>query len=447
MFGSIKTVSHGVLKTLSIAPCLIALVTVFLFVTTTTASEQPDVRLEIRTSEAISIRIYVARFASLGPGSLGKSAADFEKIVGSDLQLSGFFEMMKVPTGDINAFLDSFKNKAGSKEEVLVEGRVSAEEDKIVFEGRLYDIDGRKTIMNKRYKFTERALRRAAHLFSDEIVLQLTGERGIASTCVAFVSNVSGTKEIHVMDYDGYGNKQVTMEKSICLSPRWSPDGQRIAYTSYSSGNPDLHAVGRYGGRPSVLSAYRGLNSSPAWSPDGRKIALTLTKDGNAEIYVMNADGSGLRRLTSHPAIDSSPSWSPSGRQIAFTSDRSGRPQIYMMEADGSNVRRFTFAGSYNDSPAWSPKGDRISYASRIGNNFELFVVDIAGVNPFQLTSGNGNNENPSWSPDGRQIVFSSSRGGKRDIYVMNADGSNVRRLTTQGENFDPSWSPRPGEE
>jgi TolB protein len=447
MFDSKKFVFHGILKAPWIGSCLIVLATAFLFVPTMTGSEQPEVRLEIKTSQAISIRIYMARFGALGPGGLGKPAADFEKIVGSDLQLSGFFEMMQVPTGDINAFLDSFKNKVGSKEEVLVEGRVSAEEDKIVFEGRLYDIAGRKTIMNKRYKFAERALRRAAHLFSDEIVLQLTGERGIASTCIAFVSNVSGAKEIHVMDYDGYGNKQVTMERSICLSPRWSPDGQRIAYTSYTSGNPDLHVVGRYGGKPSTLSAYRGLNSSPAWSPDGRKIALTLTKDGNAEIYVMNADGSGPRRLTSHPAIDSSPSWSPSGRQIAFTSDRSGRPQVYLMEADGSNVRRFTFAGSYNDSPAWSPKGDKMAYASRIGNNFELFVVDVAGVNPVQLTSGNGNNENPSWSPDGRQIVFSSSRGGKRDIYVVNADGSNVRRLTTQRENFDPSWSPRPGEE
>jgi TolB protein len=455
----IKTVFSSVPKTLrlrlcaiALRPCLMApmvllLVSLVLFVPTTVASEQPEVRLEIRTSQAISIRVYLARFGALGAGAPGKYAADFEKIVGSDLRFSGFFEVMQAPTGDLNAFLDSFKSKVGSKEEVLVDGRVSAEEDKIVFEGRLYDIAGRKTIMSKRYKFAERALRRAAHRFSDEVVLQLTGERGISSTSIAFVSNVSGAKEIHVMDYDGYGNKQVTMEKSICISPHWSPDGQRIAYTSYSSGNPDLHVVGRYGGKPLTLSAYRGLNSSPAWSPDGRKIALTLTKDGNAEIYVMNADGSGLKRLTSHPAIDSSPSWSPSGRQIAFTSDRGGRPQVYLMEADGSNVRRLTFAGSYNDSPAWSPKGDRIAYASRIGNNFEVFVVDIAGVSPVQLTSGEENNENPNWSPDGRQIVFSSSKGGKRDVYVMNADGSNVRRLTTQGENFNPSWSPRPGEE
>ena len=426
--------------------CLIVMAAVTSLSPSTARSQEREVRLEIRTSQAISIRVYVATFGVLGAGNVGRFAGEIEKIVESDVRLSGFFEVTRAPA-DIEAFLDSFKDKKSSKEEVLVEGRVSADAAKIVFEGRLYDIGGSKTILSKRYKFDVSALRRAAHRFSDEVVLQLTGEKGIASTSIAFISNISGAKEVHVMDYDGYGDKQVTMERSICLSPHWSPDGQRIAYTSYSSGNPDIHVVGRYGGRPYTLSSYRGLNSSPAWSPDNRKIALTLTKDGNAEIYVMNSDGSGLRRLTSHPGIDSSPSWSPGGRQIAFTSDRSGSPQIYVMEADGSNVRRLTLSGSYNDSPCWSPKGDRIVYASRIGNSFQIFVVDIAGANPVQLTSSAGNNENPSWSPDGRQIAFSSSRGGKRDIYVMNADGSNLRRLTTRGDNYSPSWSPRSGEE
>jgi len=407
------------------------------------AADQPEVRLEIRTSQTISIRIYMRKFYAMGTGGLGRQASDFEKIVTSDLQLSGLFEVLQAPGGDLDSFLGGFKNRVASREEVMVEGRVSAEGDKLVFEGRIFDIAGRKTILNKRYRFVGPALRAAAHRFSDEIVSELTGEKGIASTSIAFVSNLSGSKEIYVMDYDGYGEKQVTRERSICLSPHWSPDGQRIAYTSYSSGNPDLHVVGRYGGKPYTVSSFKGLNSSPAWSPDNKKIALTLTKDGNAEIYVLNVDGSGVRRLTSHPGIDSSPSWSPSGRQIAFTSDRSGSPQVYVMEADGSNVRKLTFSGSYNDSPTWSPKGDRIAYASRLGNNFQIFVADISGANPVQLTSSGGNNENPSWSPDGRQLVFSSSRGGKRDIYAMNADGSNVRRLTSQGDNFSPSWSPR----
>jgi TolB protein len=438
---SSKSISH------SFVVLALAALLLILSMPATLGAQEREVHLEIRTSQARSIRIYVPKFDDSSSEGAGVYAKRFEEMIASDLQRSGFFEVIRVPVTDVEPLLRELKNKVGSAEEVLVEGNTSLEGGKIVFEGKLHEVASLKAIMSKRYRFSERALRRAAHRFADEIVHQLTGERGIASTSIAFVSAESGRKEVYVMDYDGHGKKQITMERSLCLSPDWSPDGLRIAYTSYSGGNPNLHVVGRYGGKPQVLSAYRGLNSSPAWSPSGRKMALTLTKDGNAEIYVMNADGSGLKRLTRHPAIDSSPSWAPNGRQLAFTSDRGGSPQVYVMESDGSNVRRLTFKGSYNDSPAWSPIGDRITYASRIGNSFQIFVMDIAGMTPVQLTDSRGNNENPGWSPDGRQIVFSSSRGGKRDIYVMNADGTNVSRLTSAGDNFNPSWSPRPGEE
>ncbi len=407
------------------------------------SSQEQEVRLEIKTSEVRLIRLYIAGFVSSSGGQAASSAKQFEEVVSSDLAFSGMFDIRRVQPKDVSPLLATLKGQGGLTEQYLVDGRTLAEADKLIFEGRMFDARSSKEVLSKRYKFGEGALRSAAHRFADEILLQLTGERGISSTSIAFISDIAGPKEVFVVDCDGNGMKRLTAEKSLCLSPKWSPDGQRIAYTSYSRGNPDLHVVGRYGGKPGVLSAFRGLNSSPAWSPDGKRIALTLTKDGNAELYLMNSDGSGLRRLTKHPAIDSSPSWSPNGRHIAFTSDRSGSPQVYVMESDGSNVRRLTFAGSYNDSPAWSPKGDRIVYAARAGNNFQIYITDVAGTGIAQLTNSRGNNENPSWSPDGRHIAFSSSRDGKRQIYVMNADGANVRRLTSSGENFSASWSPR----
>ncbi len=406
-------------------------------------AQEQEVRLEIKTSEVRLIKLYIAGFVPASGGGAAGSARQFEEVVSSDLAYSGLFDIRRIQAKDAGPLLSTLKGQGGLTEQDLVDGRTLAEADKLIFEGRMFDARSSKEVLSKRYKFGEGALRAAAHRFADEILLQLTGERGISSTSIAFISDIAGPKEVFVMDCDGNGMKRLTAEKSLCLSPKWSPDGQRIAYTSYSRGNPDLHVVGRYGGKPGVLSAFKGLNSSPAWSPDGKRIALTLTKDGNAELYSMNSDGSGLRRLTKHPAIDSSPTWSPNGRHIAFTSDRSGSPQVYVMESDGSNIRRLTFAGSYNDSPAWSPKGERIAYAARIGNNFQIFITDVAGNGVAQLTNSRGNNENPSWSPDGRHITFSSSRDGKRQIYVMNADGANVRRLTSNGENFSASWSPR----
>src|SRR4030067_781583 len=71
-------------------------------------------------------------------------------------------------------------------------------------------------------------LRKIAHKFADDVMESLTGERGIFDTRFLFASNISGSKEIYMSDYDGYNTRQITRNGSINLSPQWSPDGRRI---------------------------------------------------------------------------------------------------------------------------------------------------------------------------------------------------------------------------
>ena len=375
-------------------------------------------------------------------------APKITQVVRGDLNYSLYFRLAEIDSFVLAILGNDLYNLDGWRElgaQYLLEGSVKLEEDKLKTEINLMDVLRKKVILTKKYQTEPKSYRALAHAIADDMVLTLTGQKGIFSTKIAYVCINEGHKEIYVCDYDGYNSYPVTNNKSINLSPAWSPGGDKLVYTSYKKGNPDLWMTDRNNSQTKVLSSQAGLNSAPAWSPDGRYVALTLTRDKNAEIYLIGPEGEIIRRLTNSWSIDSSPTWSPSGKQIAFTSDRAGIPQIYVMDVEGANVRRLTYRGDWTDSPCWSPRGDRMAFVSRENWRFDVYTMDLTGENMTRLTY-EGSNENPHWSPDGLHIVFSSNRSGKPEVYTMNWDGSNQRPITNGEGNYNPSWSPVLGE-
>ena len=334
--------------------------------------------------------------------------------------------------------------------DILIKGVTEIQRDTLITEVRIYAILAQEMVFGKRYERPVTAARRMAHRIADDILIQAGNYKGISQTKLAFSSDRRGerSKEIYIMDYDGFSQKPLTANRSLNLTPTWSPDGRTLAYISYRTGTPSLHLAHIYEGRGEIFNTGAGMAINPSWSPDGRRIAFTSTRDGNSELYLIDADGTGLKRLTHHPDIDTSPCWSPTGREIAFTSDRTGAPQIYAMDTEGLNLRRISYQGSYNDSPSWSPsrRYSELAYTSRIERGpFDIVVYDFQTKQTRQLTTGRGSNEGPDWSPNGLHLVFTSSRGGSDQIYTMNRDGSNQRRLTRNGNNKTAQWGPITG--
>jgi TolB protein len=416
-------------------------------------ADAADVYLSISRGGGQRLRLAIPDFirAEGGISTSGGLGHEMARILANDLRIYRFFDLIDNPQflqeaaeADAQAGEIVFKEWAELGAQALVKGTYSQEGNDLIVECRLFDVTGQRMITGKRYRGPTDAFASMMHRCADEIMIRFTGEPGIAQTKIAFVGRQSGNKELFVMDQDGSNVRQLTSDRSIILSPAWSPDSREIAVTSYRDRNPDLVAVGLNANGRRPLSQQPGLNSAPAWSPDGSRIALTLSKDGNPEIYSMNRNGTDLRRLTNHPAIDTSPTWSPTGRQIAFVSDRSGSPQVYIMDAEGSNMRRLTYQGNYNDRPSWSPRADRIAFVAMEGSRFDVYVINVDGSGAQRLTMGNGSNENPSWSPDGRFLVFSSTRGGVSQLYRMYDDGSGQQQLTfLDGGAQSPVWSPR----
>ncbi len=437
-------------------PKLILALVIWLQVFPAVVLAEPKIRIDLQRETRKKVNIAIPEFGLAekyeDPEGLGEEARD---ILQNDLQLSEHFTLIDKDVYKDMALLEQNQktvdyagwSEMGTQWLLKTQYKINPRDQSFNVTFRLYDTVNERFLLGKRYTSTRKFLRKAIHQFADEVVLQLTGKRGIAETKVAFLSQIEGSKEIYTIDFDGYGLRKVTDEKSIILTPAWSPDGGWLVYTSYAARNPDLMMISASGKRRRTLLKLPGLNAAPAWSPDGQRIAMVLSKDRNSEVYVLEKNF-GLKRLTRHFNIDTSPTWSPDGKRIAFTSDRSGTgaPQIYIMSAksgDKGGVKRVSFGASYNDDPAWSPSGDKIAFTSRVGRKFQIKIYDLKSKKSKQFTFGPGSSEQPSWSPDGRFIVYRHKQKGQLQIFVKPVNGGKTRQLTfVKGGGYSPAWAP-----
>ena len=243
--------------------------------------------------------------------------------------------------------------------------------------------------------------------------------------------------------------------------PQLAPDGKQVVFTRRwidkmnDKWESSLWIMNADGSRARFLVN----GASPKWSPDGTRIAYAATPPGQpasptpgvgpaTQIYVKWMDAEGavtqLTRLTETP---SNLEWSPDGKWLAFS-----------MHVPLRNDWRI-------DMPA-APKGakwtepprivQKLNYrADRQGyiedGNTHLFVLSADnGGTPRQVTSGPYNHGAPHWMPDGRSLVFSGLRSvnaeyqwRESDIYRLDVVTGTVTQLTTRrGPDGQPTPSP-----
>lgn len=306
---------------------------------------------------------------------------------------------------------------------------------------RLWDVVKDQDLGGQGYVVPQADLRLAAHKIADYIYEKLTGEKGVFSTRLAYVTKAGSRYTLWVADSDGENAQAALGSPEPIISPTWSPSGTQLAYVSFESRKPVIYVHDVATGRRRLLANFRGSNSAPAWSPDGRSLAVTLSRDGGSQIYLISANGGEPRRLTQSQSIDTEPTFSPDGRTIYFVSDRGGAPQIYRMPASGGAAQRVTFSGGYNVSPAVSPDGRYLAYVSRSGG-YKLHVMDLSSGSVSAVTD-TAEDENPSFAPNSRLIVYATRQGGREALMTTTIDGKIKARLAGQsGDIREPSWGP-----
>jgi len=385
-------------------------------------------------------------------GGLGKERPpqDVAAVIEADLARSGRFTpldqriFVSRPVDDKQVV---FKDWRIVKADALVIGNVRpAAKGRWQVEFRLYDIYKEKQLAGYSYVVANDRLRAVAHQISDIIYEKLTGEPGVFSTRIAYVTREGNVKrfgyKLQIADSDGHNPVTVLSSKEPLMSPAWSPDGMSLAYVSFERRRPILYMQNVVNGERNRIAEFNGINSAPAWSPDGTKLALTLSRDGNPEIYVMRLSDKTLTRMTNHPAIDTEPTWSPDGKEIAFTSDRGGRPQIYRMRADGSKVERVTFEGEYNARASYSSDGTMLTLVSGAQGRYHTALLHLKS-SVLQVLTDTPLDESPSFAPNGRMILYATDRSGRGVLASVSSDGR-VRQLLKlqEGDVREPAWSP-----
>ncbi|MEZ4456918.1 MAG: hypothetical protein R2882_10270 [Gemmatimonadales bacterium] len=229
-------------------------------------------------------------------------------------------------------------------------------------------------------------------------------------------------------------------------SPRWSPDGTRIAFIGEAEGKAQLFV--RWMDAEGAVSQVSRLEESPgnlAWSPDGQWLSFS-----------MNVPYDNTWRI-SMPAAPQGAKWTPAPRRVTdlhYRQDRAGfmrpvRTHLFVVPANGGTERQLTkgdfSVGAKFDGMSggvgydWTPDGKAIVFDGYLESNADynyrnsdIHIVDVATGRLRKLTSRTGTWSSPAVSPDGRTIAlagYDTTRKSYKtaELYYMGIDGSNLR--------------------
>ena len=414
-----------------------------------------ELRIDVTGAKSEPMPIAIPDFIPSNQ-DVNDTAKNITKVISDDLKNSGLFEILN-QNGFIQKFSSieqrpNFNDWQAINAQALIQGAVENLKDgKIKVSFRLWDVFASSQMEGKVMTTKSDNWRRIAHIIADAVYKRITGENGYFDTRIVYIAETGKQtkkiKRLAVMDQDGENIRILTDGQDMILTPRFSPNMQKITYLSYYKNNPKVYIFDMETGKQELIGNFPGMTFAPRFSPDGKSVIMSMALNGNSDVYLMNLTTKKKQRLTNHPAIDTSPSFSPDGKQITFNSDRSGTPQIYVMNADGSDVKRISFGNGKYATPVWSPRGDYIAFTKIYEGNFYIGIMFPDGSGERQLASGYLV-EAPTWAPNGRVLMFfrqdppENGKPGKTKLYTIDITGYNERIVDTPTDASDPAWSP-----
>lgn len=376
----------------------------------------------------------------------------------TDLERSGFVEVL-----DSNSYmqphlsleeLPRFQDWKLINSRGLVIAQVLTNGNSLTVRFKFWDVYEQALLVDFEFKTEPKHWRRVAHLMANKIYKAITGEEGYFDTRIVYVSEKGPQKKrikrLAIMDQDGANHHYLTNGDPAVITPRFSPNAQKIVYMSYEHGpqKAKVHQLDLETGKTSLVGHFEGITYAPRFSPDGSKIIMSQAYKGTSSLYEVDLSSQKSKRLTNDEAIDTSPCYSPDGTQVVFNSDRGGKKQLYVMRSDGQQVRRISFGEGVYATPVWSPDGEWIAFTKVEKGQFFIGLMRPDGSDERLIAEG-FLVEGPTWAPNSRLLIFYNQErwgknggGGKARLYTIHVSGRHKKVIPTPEDGTDPAWSP-----
>lgn len=201
-------------------------------------------------------------------------------------------------------------------------------------------------------------------------------------------------------------------------APSFSPDGGQIAFISSLSGTPQVWIVDSKGGWPRQVTAGDDQIGGVAWSPNGDWLAVSLAPGGgmNQQIYLVRPDGTGMRLITDGGKENNwLGKWTDDGARLAMSSNRDNPQSMdsYFYDVSGGELKLVAKNGGIGVLTDFSPSGDSavvFRMISRGDNN--LYAMNLSDGREYLLTPHEGPGSfGGGLFADGHTIYLSSNAG------------------------------------
>ncbi|HEX6643398.1 MAG TPA: protein kinase [Gemmatimonadales bacterium] len=206
-----------------------------------------------------------------------------------------------------------------------------------------------------------------------------------------------------------------------------------------------LMLVDRSGAARPAVPDRRNFHS-PRFAPDGRRIAVDFTSGDGRDVWIADLGSGALARATFH-RDGHDPTWAPGGSELTYISARNGVLGIWRTRPGStapaeslltSNQVGYTGiwlkdgSGLVTTGPGFAPDG-----GSDIG------IVRNGGRGPIEpLLASRFEESHPALSRDDHWLAYVSNQSGRNEVYVRALEQGGIAIQVSIDGGMEPVWGP-----